>query len=85
MASIEQMRNQLIFLCDQRYQKMIRRELDKSYPVDKSKKNNKSYADSVLSYLASEREIEIDDIKNASSNEIRILYKLFCRRGAKLC
>ena len=83
MANIEQMRVQLIHLCDQRYQKLIRRELDKSYPVDKSKKSNKNYADSILSYMALERELEIDDIKKASDSEIRILYRFCHRKGAK--
>ena len=82
MANIEQMRAQLIHLCDQRYQKLIRRELDKSYPVDKSKKSNKGYADSILSYMALERELEIDDIRRAPDNEIRIRYR-FYRKGAK--
>ncbi|MBR2767208.1 hypothetical protein IKD67_03970 [Candidatus Saccharibacteria bacterium] len=85
MANIEQMRAQLIHLYDQRYQKLIRRELDKSYPVDKSKKTNKSYADSILSYLTLERELEIGDIKKASDSEIRIRYKLCHRKGAKSC
>ena len=85
MANIEQMRAQLIHLYDQRYQKLIRRELDKSYPVDKSKKTNKSYADSILSYLTLERELEIDEIKKASDSEIRILYRFCHRKGAKSC
>ena len=82
MANIEQMRVQLIHLCDQKFQKMIRRELDKSYPVDKSKKSNSNCADSILSYLTLERELEIDEIKKASDNEIRIRYR-FYRKGAK--
>lgn len=84
MANIEQMRAQLIYLCDQKFQKMIRSELDKSYPVDKSKKPNKSYADSILSYLTLERELEIDDIRRAPNDEIRIRYRLY-RKGAKSC
>ena len=83
--SIEQMRKELIHLCDQKFHKMIRRELDKSYPVDKSKKSNRNYADSILSYLTLERELEIDEIKKASDNEIRILYRFCHRKGAKSC
>lgn len=80
--STEQMRKELIYLCDQKFQKMIRRELDKSYPVDKSKNSSKNYADSILSYLTLERELEIDDIRRAPDNEIRIRYR-FYRKGAK--
>ena len=83
--STEQMRKELIYLCDQKFQKIIRRELDKSYPIDKSKNSNKSYEDSILSYMALERELEIDDIKKASDSEIRILYRFCHRKGAKSC
>ena len=83
MDTTERKRKDLIRYCDQKYQKKIRKELDKVYPVsqiDPSPKLNKNYADSMLEFLSTERIREIEEIKKDTSGYIHMLHKIYCKK-----